>query len=155
LHGNGQGLDADAPVFAGRRQQHHWCRARARVDPGDSTEAGLAVRMDEDRHYEVFRQEGNIAVRARIGPLADVIASVPSPTADVVLRVETCDGGYGPDSIRLGYETGDGVFRVLAVLDGRYLSTEVATGYIGRVIGLYVVSGTASFDWFDYEVTNA
>ncbi len=24
------------------------------------TEAGLAVRMDEDRHYEVFRQDGNI-----------------------------------------------------------------------------------------------
>jgi hypothetical protein len=30
----------------------------------------------------------------------------------------------------------------------------VATGYIGRVIGLYVVSGTASFDWFDYEATD-
>jgi hypothetical protein len=73
----------------------------------------------------------------------------------VVLRVETHDSGYGPDSIRLGYETGDGVFSVLAVLDGRYLSTEVATGYIGRVIGLYVVSGTACFDWFDYEVTKA
>jgi hypothetical protein len=40
---------------------------------------------------------------------------------------------------------------VLADLDGRYLSTEVATGFTGRVIGLYVVAGTASFDWFDYE----
>ncbi len=69
LHGNGQDLDGDAPVFAGRRQQHHRCRARARVDPGDSTEAGLAVRMDEDRHYEVFLRDGSIAVRARIGPL--------------------------------------------------------------------------------------
>ena len=49
----------------------------------------------------------------------------------------------------------DGAFRVLADLDGRYLSTEVATGYIGRVIGLYVVSGTASFDWFDYEAIDA
>lgn len=44
---------------------------------------------------------------------------------------------------RLGYETG-GAFRVLADLDGRYLSTEVATGFIGRVIGRYVVAGTAS-----------
>jgi xylan 1,4-beta-xylosidase len=153
LHGNGQGLDGGAPVFAGRRQQHHRCRARARVDPGDSTEAGLAVRMDEHSHYEVFRRDGNIAVRARIGPLAGVIASVPSPSGGVVLRVETHDGDYGPDRIRLGYEAGDGAFRVLADLDGRYLSTEVATGFIGRVIGLYVVSGTASFDWFDYEGT--
>jgi xylan 1,4-beta-xylosidase len=151
LHGNGQNLDADAPVFTGRRQQHHRCRARARIDPGDSTEAGLAVRMDEDRHYEVFLHGGNIAVRARIGPLASVVASLPSPSADVILRVETHDGNYGPDVIRLGYETGDGAFRVLADLDGRYLSTEVATGFTGRVIGLYVVAGTASFDWFDYE----
>jgi len=155
LHGNGQDLDAGTPVFAGRRQQHHRCRARALVDPGDSTEAGLAVRMDEDRHYEVFLHDGSIAVRARIGPLAVVVASVPSPSAGVVLRIETRDGDHGPDRIRLGYETGDGAFRVLAELDGRYLSTEVATGFIGRVIGLYVVTGSASFDWFDYEAMDA
>jgi beta-xylosidase len=155
LHGNGQGLDNGAPVFAGRRQQHHWCRARARVDPGDSTEAGLAVRMDSGRHYEVFVRGGSIAVRARIGPLADVVASAPAPPGDVVLRVETHADDFGPDRVRLGYESGDGTFRELADLDGRYLSTEVATGYIGRVIGLYVVAGTAAFDWFDYEATNA
>lgn len=155
LRGNGQDLDAAAPVFAGRRQQHHRCRARILVDPGDSTEAGLAVRMDEDRHYEVFAAGGRIAVRARIGPLAEVVASAPAPPGDVVLRAETHDDGYGPDRIRLGYETGGGEFGVLADLDGRYLSTEVATGFTGRVLGLYVVAGTASFDWFDYQATGA
>jgi beta-xylosidase len=90
-------------------------------------------------------------LRARIGSLAGVVASVPSPSADVFLRVEAHDDNYGPDRIRLGYETGGGAFRPLADLDGRYLSTEVATGFIGRVIGLYVVAGTTSFDWFDYE----
>jgi hypothetical protein len=110
--------------------------------------------MDEDRHHEVFLQDGSISVRARIGLLAGVVASVPSPSADVILRVETHDDDYGPDRIRLGCETG-GAFRVLADLDGRYLSTEVATGFIGRVIGLYVVAGTTSFDWFDYEAIDA
>ena len=38
---------------------------------------------------------------------------------------------------------------MLAELDGRYLSTEVASGFIGRVIGLYVVDGAAAFDWFE------
>src|SRR6202012_5451300 len=109
--------------------------------------------MDEDSHYEVFLQGGNIAVRARIGPLASVITSFPSPSALLGLRIGAHDATHGPDVIRLGYEAGDGAFRVLASLDGRYLSTEVATGFIGRVIGLYVVSGTASFDWFDYEAT--
>jgi hypothetical protein len=121
------------------------------VDSGDSSEAGLAVRMDEDRHYEVFLRDGDIAVRARIGPLAGVVTSVPSPSSDVVLRIETHGDDYAPDRILLGCENGDGTFRVLADLDGRYLSTEVATGFIGRVIGLYVVAGTASFDWYDYE----
>ena len=57
----------------------------------------------------------------------------------------------GPDRIRLGLEQ-DGEFTVLAELDGRYLSTEVTGGFTGRVIGVYAAAGTASFDWFDYEV---
>ena len=44
---------------------------------------------------------------------------------------------------------------MLAELDGRYLSTEVAGGFIGRVIGLYAVDGTASFDWFDLDALPA
>ncbi|MEV5321227.1 glycoside hydrolase family 43 protein [Streptomyces sp. NPDC052687] len=39
----------------------------------------------------------------------------------------------------------------LAELDGRYLSTEVAGGFTGRVIGMYVTEGRAAFDWFAYE----
>ena len=40
---------------------------------------------------------------------------------------------------------------VLAELDGRYLSTEVAGGFTGRVIGMYVTQGSAAFDWFAYR----
>ena len=39
----------------------------------------------------------------------------------------------------------------IARLDGRYLSTQVATGFTGRVIGMYVTEGSAAFDWFDYR----
>jgi hypothetical protein len=48
-------------------------------------------------------------------------------------------------------EEPDGNFSVLAELDGRYLSTEVAGGFTGRVIGMYAATGTMRFDWFDYE----
>ena len=41
--------------------------------------------------------------------------------------------------------------KVLAELDGRHLSTETRTGFLGRVIGMYAVGGDATFDWFDYE----
>jgi len=36
-------------------------------------------------------------------------------------------------------------------LEGRYLSTEVAGGFTGRVIGMYAASGTVRFDWFDHR----
>ena len=36
-------------------------------------------------------------------------------------------------------------------LDGRYLSTEVAGGMLGRVIGVYASGGDAAFDWFAYD----
>ncbi|MGW1626081.1 beta-xylosidase family glycoside hydrolase [Streptomyces sp. NPDC002172] len=49
----------------------------------------------------------------------------------------------------LSIETSDGVVR-LAELAGRYLSTEVAGGFTGRVIGMYVAEGRAAFDWFAY-----
>ena len=39
----------------------------------------------------------------------------------------------------------------LAALDGRYLSTEVAGGFTGRVIGMYAAAGDVRFDWFDYR----
>jgi hypothetical protein len=38
-----------------------------------------------------------------------------------------------------------------AELDGRYLSTEVASGFVGRTIGMYVSGGVAAFDWFEYQ----
>jgi hypothetical protein len=39
----------------------------------------------------------------------------------------------------------------LVELDGRYLSTEVAGGFTGRAIGMYVTEGRAAFDRFAYE----
>ncbi|MFE0196336.1 glycoside hydrolase family 43 protein, partial [[Kitasatospora] papulosa] len=57
--------------------------------------------------------------------------------------------GPGPDTLRLGYETEDGHVEVLAELDGRYLTTEVAGGFTGRVIGMYATRGEAAFDWFE------
>lgn len=44
---------------------------------------------------------------------------------------------------------------MLAELDGRYLATEVAGGFTGRVIGMYVGSGTVHVDWYDYQGDDA
>ncbi|WP_330274783.1 glycoside hydrolase family 43 protein [Lentzea sp. NBC_00516] len=155
LHARGSGMDDPAVVFAGRRQQHLSCVARTLLDPSEGR-GGLAVRLDEVHHYEIEVAYGEVRVLARIGPVATVVASRPVPEGPVVLvvRVEEArdlrDARSGPDTLSFGVEEPDGAFTALATLDGKYLSTEVAGGFTGRVIGLYAAAGTVHFDWFEY-----
>jgi beta-xylosidase len=152
-------LDHPAPAFVGRRPAHLSWTVRARVDTADGA-GGLALRMDERHHYAIEVRDGEAAAYARIGPLRQRLGGLALPPGPAVLRVEArstdtvaVPGGDGPDAgpdvVRLGVET-DGDVTVLAELDGRYLSTEVAGGFVGRVAGMYAVAGTARFDWFEY-----
>ncbi|MET9115325.1 glycoside hydrolase family 43 protein [Streptomyces longwoodensis] len=160
LRARGASLDAADVTFVGRRQQHPSCRARVLVDLADG-DGGLAVRLDEQHHYAVEATSGEVRVRARIGPLGTVVATRPVPPGPVVLRVEVTasrdltDPRTGPDTVTLGVEEPDGTFAALASLDGRYLSTEVAGGFTGRVLGVYAATGSLHVDWFDYEPLDA
>ncbi|MFM9552404.1 MULTISPECIES: glycoside hydrolase family 43 protein [Streptomyces] len=157
LRARGESLDDADVTFVGRRQQHPSCRVRTLVDVTEEQgSGGLAVRLDELHHYSVETSAGQVRVRARIGPLNTVVASRPVPPGPVVLRAETAptpmtDARTGPDHVSLGFEEPDGTYVELASLDGRYLSTEVAGGFTGRVFGMFATAASAHFDWFDYE----
>ncbi|MET7517715.1 glycoside hydrolase family 43 protein [Streptomyces sp. NPDC005480] len=156
LRARGGSLDEADVIFVGRRQQHLACRARTLVDASQG-HGGLAVRLDERHHYAIEASDTEVQVIARVGPLRTVVATEPLPEGPVVLGITIGDpppphdARTGPDAISLGFERSDGTFTTLATLDGRYLSTEVAGGFTGRVIGVYAASGTTHFDWFDYE----
>ncbi|MER6538787.1 glycoside hydrolase family 43 protein [Streptomyces sp. 900105755] len=168
LTATGDSLDRAGHTFVGRRQQHADCRAAALHEPGPGR-AGLTVRVDEAHHYDLEVSGGVVSVVARIGPVRQRIAERAVPPGPLTLVIETrttrvppptatAPGPHGdatgvrpagPDAVTLSIETPDGVVR-LAELDGRYLSTEVAGGFTGRVIGMYVTEGRAAFDWFAY-----
>jgi beta-xylosidase len=156
LRAAGESLDDPEVTFVGRRQQHVSCRARVLVDPAEGR-GGLAVRLDEEHHYEIEVTPGEVRVLSRVGPFRSQVASRATGAGPVVLRIETAvtgqvsDARQGPDTVSLGIEDPRGAFTALAALDGRYLSTEVAGGFTGRVIGMYAAAGTVHFDWFDYE----
>jgi len=154
LRGGEADLDSPTPTFLAQRQRTLRCAVRTLVDVDDAAEAGLTLLIDERHHYEVAVRDGEVIARARVGDLAAVVGRRAAPDGPVVLGIETHDdvageAGPAPDRVRLGLEREDGVLEVLADLDGRYLSTEVATGFSGRVAGLYAVSGVARFDWFE------
>ncbi|MGI5242035.1 glycoside hydrolase family 43 protein [Dactylosporangium sp. CA-139066] len=156
LHARGGSLDDLDVILVARRQQDPYCRVRAAIDAAGGR-GGLVARLDDRHHYEIEAGTGEVRVLARIGPLRAVVATRPAPPGPVVLRIDTvayrgpADSRSGPDSLSLGIETPDGAFDVLATLDGRYLSTEVAGGFTGRVLGVYADAGTVHCDWFDYE----
>ncbi|MFL6114015.1 MAG: glycoside hydrolase family 43 protein [Catenulispora sp.] len=154
LRARGASLDDDDAVFVGRRQQHRSCRADVLIDAGEG-EGGLAVRLDEHHYYAVEVAGGKAQVVARIGSLRTVVASRPVPPEPLVLTVQITesqvqDARGGPDTISFRVTEPDGASTALATLEGRYLSTEVAGGFTGRVIGVYAATGTVRFDWFDY-----
>jgi xylan 1,4-beta-xylosidase len=156
LHARGGSLDDLEVTFVGRRQRHLSCRVRALIDPTEGR-GGLVVRLDEQHHYEIEVADGEAQVRVRVGPFRSTVATQPVPAGSVVLRIEVAeteavtDARTGPDTLSLGVDGPDGTFTPLATLDGRYLSTEVAGGFTGRVIGMYAAAGAVHFDWFDYE----
>jgi xylan 1,4-beta-xylosidase len=156
LHG-GATLEEAEPAFLGVRQQHHDCRVRARVELVTADAAGLSVWMDDRAHYDVALQRRRVVVTARIGPLVQEVGSVAlaAPGDPVVLTVacENDPRGSEPDLVSLGDEDDAGLSTTIVTLPGRYLSTEVAGGFTGRIIAMFAVGGDASFDWFEYQPT--
>jgi len=158
-----------APVLATRVRDHAWS-ASATVRLAAGTAVRLVLRIDDSHWYAVEASDGEVRAVAQIGPLRQVLATAPrdpstgavstSPvsTSPVRLEVSCTDAPFagqpgkntGPDQILLGFQQG-GTTVTLARLDGRYVSTEVAGGFTGRVVGVCAVGGSAVVERFDYD----
>ncbi|SDD58952.1 Glycosyl hydrolases family 43 [Glycomyces harbinensis] len=106
------------------------------------------VRIDDRHKYGLLFADGRVTAYARIGGVSADLGSAPAPEGPATLRIDAveCDAAtltaYGPDDIVLSVQEAGGAVE-LARLDGRYLSTEVATGFTGRVIGAGAVGGSS------------
>jgi xylan 1,4-beta-xylosidase len=142
-------------TFLGRRQQHLSVTVRAKLRVEIGARGGLRLRLDDRHYYDVEVANGGVHARAVIGPVSQTLASQPLPAGEVVLRIKTrrnTSPGIAesqPDRVTLGFEAG-GEPVELASIDGRYLSTEVAGGFTGRVVGPYVGDGRLLVGWVEY-----
>jgi hypothetical protein len=158
VRADGSTLSDLIPAFVGRRQEHQTARARVSVDVSAGV-GGLAVRYSERFHYSLCAGDGRILARAVI-PAFDQQWELPFSGTTVELELNT----VAPDPGDFGMATSDlvelvaivdGVRTVLAAPDGRYLSSEGAESFTGRVIGVFATEGEIAVDWFDYDGSDA
>ncbi len=151
----------DNPSFVGFRQQHHQATAttRLRFTPGaDNEKAGLVIFQSESFFYYLCKSlEGGKPVVQLYKSTKDsmeLLASKPllSKTGDVYLRIEPKNAVYATS-----FSTNGKNWTPLQEVDGKFLSTATAGGFVGSVFGLYATSlgkqsqNKASYDWFTYK----
>ena len=133
--------DGEEPVFVGRRQEHLFARVRARLDV-DGT-GGLSVRIDPTHAVELEVSDGRVRAVWAVGDVRHVLGGADLPAdGELEMRLLPDEGhsffiGRGPDIVVAGMVAGRR-FTELGRVDGRYLSTEVAGGMTGRMVGVVV-----------------
>jgi beta-xylosidase len=146
LTADGSTLNEPLPVFVGRRQEREASTFEATVDVRAGV-GGLAMRYDEAFHVEVEAGAGRVVARANVPTLTQEWSF--SSTADVVdLRIIAEPQQLTCDLLRMSYREPAGEWRELAAVDGRFLSSDVAESFTGRVVGVYAVDGVVDVDRF-------
>lgn len=156
LTGEGEGMSALRPVFVGVRQTHQTATYTARID-ATSGVGGLAVRYDEDFHYEIEAGDGEVVARAVVpGISQEWRRPLTTDVVDLVMEFRPQPAGFSGgsgscDQVVLGVLGPDGATEALATVDGRYLANESATSFTGRVVGVYATRGTIAVDSLTFD----
>lgn len=145
-------LDEPAsPTFIGLRQKDFNAHIACDVAAAEG-EAGITLYMDENHRYDLaLRQsEGGhqVILRLNVGDIKSVEQTVElGETMNARLMIRSAPERYS------FYVSENGSERLLGTAQTRYLSSEVAGGFTGVVIGLYATGeeNTAEFTNFVVE----
>ncbi|NQX12125.1 family 43 glycosylhydrolase [Microbacteriaceae bacterium VKM Ac-2855] len=113
--------------------------------------ASLLVRLDDRHWYELRAQDGYACAVARIGEIEAVVGeTVTIDASRTRLLAETVESeSGGPDDVLFSAII-NGSNQPIARIDGRYLSTEVAGGFTGRVVGIRPIDGVVAVHRVEY-----
>lgn len=130
--------EADTPTFMGIRQSEFDTQLKVTIG-GNAGEAGITFYMDEDQHYDlaVIRTGGvsKAVLRVTVGDVHEILKEIELPEDSGEIRLEA-----DSDSLKYYFYLRDGKERVfLGNARTKYLSSEVAGGFTGVVMGLYAV----------------
>lgn len=132
--------DLASPTFLGIRQKDFNAKISCKVTINHG-EAGITLMMDENHHYDLAIRKSTdgyqVIERLCIGNIKSVEASYnlgATPTANLLIESDS-------QQYTFSVVTDQGIQRLGYGLS-RYLSSEVAGGFTGVVIGLYAHSDT-------------
>ena len=149
LHARNAGFEPAAlPAFVGRRQQHvdfSASTAMTWVPANEGDRAGIVAFQNDKFYYflAVARVNGAnvVQLEKRAGDAGTIVATLPLPPgagATTYLRIDGHAGSYD-----FSYATTPGAWvSVARGADGKILSTRVAGGFVGAMLGLYAVKTT-------------
>ena len=139
------------PTFVGRRQESaNFILETDVVTKGDA-EAGLSVYQIHDGHLDLFVSKKQVALRCKLKSIDYVVKSVPRLRKDAVKLRISSDG----EMYHFAYSFDGKKFRDLGSMNCSLMSTEVAGGFTGVVLGMFAEgkekSGYADFGYFHYN----
>lgn len=153
--------ETEAVSMVCRRQTEHDFSASTLLkleSSSENEEAGMTLIQNNTHHYDVFLKKSGklfvVQLRVRLGSLSYIAAEEVVNSNQVQIKIKGTPSHY---SFSIS-DSENPKEKVLGSLDTRYLSTEVAGGFTGVMIGLYASSNgkpskaKAYFDWFDYVV---
>ncbi len=149
------------PSFIGRRQQHLNGSASISLDfiaQSENESAGLVAFQNESYYYYICKslQEGEQVVQLRKAN-SDGYTIVESAALEAAEEAVELKIDFGTDAYTFSFRTAEDTWQQLGEgLDPKYLSMQVAGGFVGVTLAMYTSSegeasdNTASFNWFEY-----
>ena len=163
------------PSFVGRRQQHAYCYASTALtfNPVSENEsAGIAAFQNSTHFYclcKTLRDNKEVVQLVKGKEPVNTGEEENSDDHYKLIKEITLDNNETGKKLHLKIEASGREYSffysaiedewktVTKGVDGKYLSTEVAGGFVGTILGMYASSNKkpsenyADFDWFEYS----
>lgn len=155
-------MELGNPSFIGKRQQHLNCNAEVSFDFSAKTaneKAGLIIFQDENHFYYLCKSvdQGKTVMQlfksSTDGKSMELLTQANLTSEKVLLRIDAKGDQY---SFHYAQNPNDWIL-LKDKVDGKFLSTQVAGGFIGCVFGMYATSSgietanSASFQYLRYK----
>ena len=142
-------LQNDRPTFVGVRQESANMVVEAELTAWDYVKAGLSVYQINDGHINFYVEGNTVTVWMRLKSIGYPVAqaTLPEGTKRVRLRIKGDEANYTFSCSADGSE-----FLTMCSMDCSLLSTEVAGGFTGVILGMFTEGdehvGKADFSSF-------